>query len=65
MLHLGGLRLWPLLVIHHVYAQVSTGGLPARPRAPFHLRSGITSCLRSETHVGAMRISRYEGPTAW
>jgi len=65
VLHLGGLRLWPLLVIRHVHAQVSAGGLPARPRAPFHRRSVATSCLRSETHVGAMRISRYEGPKAW
>jgi len=65
VLHLGGPRLWPLSVIRHVYAQVSAGGLPARPRAPCHRRSVITSCLRSETHAGAMRISRYDGPKAW
>jgi len=69
VLHLGGLRLWPLLVIRHVHAQVSAGGLPARARAraraPCHGRSVITSCLRFETHAGAMRISRYDGPKAW
>ncbi len=47
MLHRGGPRLWPLLLIRHVYAQVAAGGLLARPRAPFQRRSVFTSCWRS------------------